>query len=195
MRPLGSAVAAAFCAVGVLLLSACASAPVPPAQHGQGSAVVQEAVFEAAGRISLSTPPTPTEKGQSFIAQFRFLGGEQAGQLHLYAPTGSVVAGLYWQPGLAVLRQGDDKRVYDTPEAMMEAALGSSLPLPFLLAALKGQSSAPRDDWQLDLQQYDKGLIQAERLQPLPRVKVRIKLDETPSEKSPVPPSQGGFTR
>ena len=68
---------------------------------------------------------------------------------------------------------------------MLQAALGKNSPSPALLFAwLQGKAASEPSqlsNWRVDNSQFaSKGLITAERLQPLPRTLVRIKLDATP---------------
>ena len=135
-----------------------------------------------AGRISLSTEPMPGQAAQHFIAPFRLQGTSTQGQIDLQTPTGTLLAVLRWQSGSATLSQaGQADRHYADLPALLRAVMGPAAPEPALLFAwLQGQNGS-HPDWQVDLSQYASAqLIVAQRLQPLPRAQVRIKLNHTP---------------
>ena len=172
------------------LLTACQTAPQTQAQTQTQTSPAQTenhanaAVAEMAvtGRISLSTEPLPGQSAQAFMAPFRLQGSSVQGQIDLQTPTGSLLAVLRWQPGSATLSQAGqaDTHYADLP-ALLRVVMGPAAPEPALLFAwLQGQNGS-HPDWQVDFSQYASARrIVAQRLQPLPRAQVRIKLDHTP---------------
>jgi hypothetical protein len=154
-----------------------------------GANIPQPAVLQVSGRISIESAPLPgqnTQSGHYFMAPFSLQGNAEQGRIDLQSPTGNLLAVLRWQKGSASIEQaGKAPLLYPDLPTMLAVALGENSPSPALLFAwLQGLSSAEagaHPDWLVDSSQFAaKGLISAERLQPLPRTKVRIKLDQTP---------------
>ena len=179
----------AFCCTLVLallgLLPACTH--IPPTLSATATPVINpSASLQVSGRISINTAPLPGQAGQYFVSQFALQGNAEQGRIDLQSPTGNLLAILRWQAQSASIEQaGQAPLLYPDLSSMLQAALGKNSPSPALLFAwLQGRvASEPSQpaDWRVDNSQFaSKGLITAERLQPLPRTLVRIKLDETP---------------
>lgn len=172
-------------------LSACSHAPRTAAPSGVPSALASQSL-QISGRISINADSLPGQAGQYFVSQFVLQGSAERGSIQLQSPTGNLLAVLQWQEGQeqqesgASLEQaGHAPILYPDLSSMLQAVLGKHSPTPALLFAwLQGQAMPKQvqpDDWRVDNSQFaSKGLIVAERLQPLPRTTVRIKLDPTP---------------
>lgn len=162
------------------LLLGCQTTPTPRPPPPELASLPTSAQSYS-GRISMQSEALPGQRtGSSWMAQFTLHGSPAAGQLELLAPTGSILAQLRWSPDWAQWQSQGQTRYYSSVEALMQAALdGNSLPPDLLFAWLAGEA-ASTPDWRIDLSQYEQRLIRAERLQPLPRTQVRIKLDPAP---------------
>ena len=125
------------------------------------------------GRLALNVASEPP---QSFSAGFSLSGSADAGELRLTSPLGNILAVLQWQPGQALLRQGEQTRQFDSVEALAAEATGAPIPVRALFAWLRGQ---PEDvtGWHADLSQLQAGRISAQRRMPLPTADLRIVLD------------------
>ncbi|HYF42300.1 MAG TPA: outer membrane lipoprotein LolB, partial [Ramlibacter sp.] len=88
-----------------------------------------------AGRLALQVQDQP---GQSFSAGFELRGRADAGELTLLNPLGGVVAQLSWAPGSATLQSGGQTRQYESVDALVAAATGSSIPVAALFDWLAG---------------------------------------------------------
>ena len=117
-----------------------------------------------------------SEPAQSFSAGFALSGDPQSGELTLTSPLGTVLAVMQWQPGEALLRQGDQTRRYESLDALAQEATGTPLPVRALFGWLRGQAqSVP--GWQADTSRLDEGRLSARRLMPLPTAELRVVLD------------------
>lgn len=126
------------------------------------------------GRLALQVQDQP---GQSFSAGFELRGQAAAGELTLLNPLGGVVAQLSWAPGSATLRSNGQTRQYESVEALVAAATGSSIPVAALFDWLAGVNT-PVPGWQADLSQLGHGRLRAQRLQPPPEADLRVVLDQ-----------------
>ena len=79
---------------------------------------------------------------------------------------GDILAVLEWQPGQALLRQGDQTRQFTSVEAMAAELTGAPIPVRALFAWLRGQPE-PVQGWQADLTQLPSGRVNARREMPL----------------------------
>ena len=125
------------------------------------------------GRLALNVASEPP---QSFSAGFNLSGNAEAGELSLSSPLGSTLAVLQWQPGQALLRQGDQTRQFDSVEALAAEATGAPIPVRALFAWLRGQPEEVTG-WRADLSQLPAGRVNAQREMPLPTADLRIVLD------------------
>ncbi|MDO5693294.1 MAG: outer membrane lipoprotein LolB [Pseudomonadota bacterium] len=137
-----------------------------------------QATFDAdatqwSGRLGLTVASEPP---QSFSAGFSLSGNPDAGELSLTSPLGSTLAVMQWQPGEALLRQGEQVRRYESLDALAAEVAGTPLPVRALFGWLRGQpQSVP--GWQADLSRLPDGLLSAQRLMPLPTADLRLVLD------------------
>lgn len=113
---------------------------------------------------------------QSFSASFELRGSPQAGSLQLFTPLGSSVALISWQPGSALLQQGQAQRTSTSLDELVRDTLGNSIPVPALFAWLQGQNQA-EDGWSVDLSRHADGRIAATRHSPAPAASLRLILD------------------
>ncbi len=154
-----------------IFIAACAQSTLAT---GQNSSQTAKKTNEFNGRISLLIQSEPT---QSFSGGFALLGNAQSGEMTLTTPLGNIAAVLRWQPGLAQLDNGSQKRQYPSAEAMIEATTGAAIPLGALFAWLQGeQATAP--GWLADTSRSADGRISAQRTAPLPQAQLRIVLDQ-----------------
>lgn len=126
------------------------------------------------GRLGLTVASEPP---QSFSAGFSLSGSAEAGELSLTSPLGSTLAVLRWQPGEALLSQGEQStRRYESIEALAAEVTGAPIPVRALFAWLHGTPQAV-DGWNADLSQLTSGRLRAERMVPPPTALLRIVLD------------------
>ena len=126
------------------------------------------------GRLALTVESEPP---QSFSAGFALSGSPQAGQLALISPFGSTLAVMQWQPGEALLRQGEQTHRYESLDALAQEVTGTPLPVRALFGWLGGQpQSVP--GWSADLSALANGRLSARRLMPLPTAELRLVLDK-----------------
>lgn len=148
------------------LMAGCASAPKEsPLEDLQRSSWT--------GRLGLTVASEPP---QSFSAGFSLRGDEQSGELSLTSPLGSTLAAMQWQPGTAVLRQGEQEQRYNSLDDLVAHATGTPLPVRALFSWLRGQQQ-DIDGWHADLSGLNNGRLFAQRRQPLPTVDLRMVLD------------------
>ena len=127
-----------------------------------------------AGRLALQVQDQP---GHSFSAGFELRGRADAGELTLLNPLGGVVAQLSWAPGSATLQSGGQTRQYQSVDALVAAATGSSIPVAALFDWLAGVNT-PVPGWQPDLSQLAQGRLRAQRLEPPPVADLRVVLEQ-----------------
>jgi len=155
----------ALCLAALAGALAAACAPIPPAEPTQED--------HWSGRLALQVddPSAP-----SFFAAFQLHGSAERGKLTLFNPLGNVLARLSWQPGGALLDDGQTRRSSSSLAALTQELTGSTLPIAALFAWLHGQA-VQASGWQADLSALDAGRLTATRLQPLPAAVLRIVLD------------------
>ena len=127
------------------------------------------------GRISLNVKSEPE---QSFSAGFELKGRSERGELTLISPLGNVLGVLRWAPGEAALDSGNNNiQRFDSVDALMAQTTGAAVPLGALFGWLQGDP-ATASGWSADLSRQNEGRIAAARMQPLPRVDLRVVLDQ-----------------
>ncbi len=177
-----------YCAWALALLGALPACTHLPATQAPTAAplISTSPSLQVSGRISINTDSLPGQTGQHFVSPFTLQGHAEQGRIDLQSPTGNLLAVLRWQKqGASIEQAGQAPLLYPDLSSMLQAALGKNSPSPALLFAwLQGKAASEPSqlsDWRVDNSQFaSKGLITAERLQPLPRTLVRIKLDATP---------------
>lgn len=117
-----------------------------------------------------------SEPPASFSASFLLSGTAQAGELTLISPLGNTLAALRWQPGEAVLHQGEQTRRYESLDTLVAEATGTPLPVRALFGWLRGEpQSVP--GWDADLSRLADGRLSARRLIPPPAAELRVVLE------------------
>jgi len=149
----------------LLLLSGCAQLP--------RQAPAEVAANAWSGRLALQVPDDPA---QSFSAGFELRGTAVAGELTLLTPLGSTAAQLRWLPGSATLRSGGQERRFESLDALVAGATGTSLPVSALFDWLQG-TPTPVPGWQPDLTQLPQGRLRAQRSDPPPVADLRVVLE------------------
>ncbi|GAB4215358.1 MAG: hypothetical protein Fur007_13200 [Rhodoferax sp.] len=117
-------------------------------------------------------------------ADFDLQGTPERGQLLLLTPLGSTAAHITWQSDGAQLDDRAALRNYPSLEALLHDVLGTALPIRAWFDWLQGRAhDAP--GWQVDLADYPKGRLRAQRNAPQPGVQLKVTLDR-PNDQYPV---------
>lgn len=125
------------------------------------------------GRLGLQVQG---DNPQDLFAGFELEGSPTQGALTLLSPIGTVLARLGWQPGQAQLEQGDRRWTDRSIDALTQRLAHTSVPVTVLFDWLEGRATAS-EGWTVDLQAWEEGRIQAQRLSPPPVARLRIVLD------------------
>ena len=141
------------------------------------------------GRLSIRVNGQPE---RSVSGGFELSGTARQGALVLSGPLGTTALRAQWAPGAAVLAHpGGGETRYDDLDALARATLGEAIPMAALFDWLRGRawSGAPataRADgepgfeqlgWQISLQRWDEGALEAVRtLPPMIIVRARVEL-------------------
>ena len=149
-----------------LLLSACATAPKPPA-----GATAELGPWT--GRLALTVQDRP---GDSFAAGFELKGNPDRGELELLSPLGGTLGILQWQPGRATLRTNSRTTDYESLDALVTQLAGTSIPVAALFDWLRGLPT-PVPGWTPDVTNIAQGRITAVRTNPLPQADLRVLLE------------------
>ena len=152
--------------IATLLIAGCATPP-------KGSNGFDQSSEFWAGRLGLLVDSEPP---QSYSAGFTLQGSAEQGELRLASPLGNVLAVMQWQPGQALLRQGDETRAYASLDELASAATGTPLPVRALFSWLKG-TPYTAEGWDADLSRLNDGRLFARRLAPLPTAQLRVVLE------------------
>lgn len=150
----------------VFLLTACATAPKPPA-----GATADMGPWT--GRMALTVQDRP---GESFAGGFELKGNPQQGELELMSPLGGTLGLLQWQPGKAVLRSNARTTEYESLDALVTQLAGTAIPIAALFDWLRGVATAV-PGWKPDLTQLAQGRISAVRTDPQPQADLRVMLE------------------
>jgi outer membrane lipoprotein LolB len=151
----------------LLLIAGCAHPTRDNATNGLENSFWQ-------GRLAVRIDSDPV---QSFSAGFELSGNAKDGELVLFNPLGGTVASLRWSAQAAVLRSNGETRHFDTLSELVQQATGTELPLAALFLWLAGDN-ATASGWQADLRELATGRLFAQRLDPAPRVELRIALEK-----------------
>ncbi|TXK27877.1 outer membrane lipoprotein LolB [Ottowia sp. GY511] len=149
-----------------LLIAGCATST-------KGGASFDAETNRWSGRLALNVASEPP---QSFSAGFELSGQPDKGELRLTSPLGNILGVMQWQPGQALLSQGEQVRQFDSVEALAAEVTGAPIPVRALFAWLRGQPEEVTG-WQADLGQLPAGRLSAQRQMPLPTAELRIVLD------------------
>jgi outer membrane lipoprotein LolB len=151
----------ALIALPVALLAACASPPRerPPRFWS--------------GRLGLQVHSEPP---QDLHAGFELQGSPERGELQLLSPIGQSLARLRWQPGQALLEQGQQRWQDSSVDALAQRLARTAVPISALFDWLEGRPNSS-EGWSVDLSRWSEGRISAQRLQPGPAARLRIVLE------------------
>ena len=157
-----------LCVIAVFALYGCAQNPRAPTKF---DADLTSDRWQ--GRIAVVIESSPK---QAFSAYFDLRGDSKNGHMELSSALGTILAQMRWSAQEAVLQTGANIRAYPSLRELTFAAMGADLPFDVLLQWLRG-ISASDDGWQSDLSEFASGKLHARRLQPEPRVDLKIMLD------------------
>jgi outer membrane lipoprotein LolB len=162
--------------MAALLIAGCASPPKPistvdaPAWSGRLSI-----------KIDASSTSTNASPAQQTSAAFTLTGNPQEGQLDLFTPLGGKAAQITWGAGFATITDGKLGRSFPDLATALEQVTGADIPISNLFDWLQGKQDKALDastGWEADLTRLADGRIIATRLQPLPRIELRIVLEQ-----------------
>jgi outer membrane lipoprotein LolB len=163
-------------AIGLTLVAAlmagCASPPKP---------VSTAEVPAWSGRLSIKIDATDTVTAQQTSAGFTLTGSATAGQLDLFTPLGGKAAEVTWGAGFATITDGKLGRRFPDLETAIESVTGANVPIANLFDWLQGKQNKALEasmGWEADLTRLADGRIVATRLQPLPRIELRVVLEQ-----------------
>jgi outer membrane lipoprotein LolB len=123
-----------------------------------------------------SLPDDPKSQRQSLSASFELSGTPESGELHLFTPLGSTAAVIRWTGQGATLEARGETRAFAGLDALTQQVLGASVPAPALFAWLRGKDIAAAG-WTVDLAEFARGLVTAQRVSPLPEARLRLILE------------------
>ena len=133
------------------------------------------------GRLSIKIDATDTTGLQQTSAGFTLKGSASAGQLDLFTPLGGKAAEVIWGAGFATLGDGKSHQKFPSLEAALESVTGAKIPISNLFDWLQGKQDKALEaslGWEADLKRLADGRIFATRLQPLPRIELRVVLEQ-----------------
>jgi outer membrane lipoprotein LolB len=150
------------------LLTACVAPPkLPPSQQPQWS-----------GRLSIKVERDPV---QQTSAGFTLVGNAIAGQLNLFTPLGGKAAEVVWGRDFATISDGKMRRNFPDLATALYQVTGADIPTSHLFNWLQGKQDKASDasmGWEADLTRLEAGRIVATRVQPLPRIEIRVVLEQ-----------------
>ena len=148
-----------------LLLTAC-STPTKRQEY-----VTPNDVWE--GRLSVQVTGDTTQR---ISADFFLEGTARRASLTLNSPLGTRMARMQWDATSATLELGDQKRSFESVDAMTTHTLGSALPMEAFFAWLHGRpESAP--GWELQTLEMLQGRIRARSVDRTPAVQIDLVLE------------------
>jgi outer membrane lipoprotein LolB len=165
-----------FCIIfGLFFLTACSS-PALRTEPGQSQTNESQSW---AGRLSIQIETDPV---QQTSVGFEIRGNPSAGQLELTTPLGTKAAQVNWQTepvSFASVQSQRGRDLYPSLAVALEELTGAAIPIDALFGWLRGESQSPATvGWTIDLSRYPQGRILAMREQPLPRLRLRIALEQ-----------------
>jgi outer membrane lipoprotein LolB len=133
------------------------------------------------GRLSIKIDASDQAAAQQTSAGFTLTGSAQAGQLDLFTPLGGKAAQVVWGAGFATLSDGKSEQRFPNLETALESVTGAKIPVSNLFDWLQGKQNKALEaatGWEADLTRLADGRIFAARLQPLPRIELRVVLEQ-----------------
>lgn len=125
------------------------------------------------GRLSVQVAG---DAPQRISADFFLEGTARRASLTLNSPLGTRMARMQWDATSATLESGDQKRSFDSVDAMTSHSLGSALPLQAIFAWLHGRpETAP--GWELQTLDRLQGRIRARSVDRTPAVQIDLLLE------------------
>ena len=156
----------AVCLVLVAALLAACSSPAKRQEY-----VTPNDVWE--GRLSVQVAGEPPQR---ISADFFLEGTARRASLTLNSPLGTRMARMQWDATLATLELGDQKRSFESVDAMTTHTLGSALPMQAFFAWLHGRpESAP--GWEIQTLDRLQGRIRARSVDRTPAVQIDLVLE------------------
>lgn len=155
-----------FSIFALLVLTACANPPKP---------VSTAAAPAWSGKLSITTPTQQTTAG------FTLTGTAQAGQLDLFTPLGGKAAQVTWGAGFATITDGKMGRMFPDLATALHEVANVDIPISNLFNWLQGKQDKALEasmGWEADLTRLEQGRITAVRQQPLPRIELRVVLEQ-----------------
>ena len=125
------------------------------------------------GRLSVQVAG---DAPQRISADFFLEGTARRASLTLNSPLGTRMARMQWDATSATLESGDQKRSFDSVDAMTSHSLGSALPMQAIFAWLHGRpETAP--GWELQTLDRLQGRIRARSVDRTPAVQIDLLLE------------------
>lgn len=156
-------------AVCLALVAALLTACSTPAKRQEY--VTPNDVWE--GRLSVQVAGDPPQR---ISADFFLEGTARRASLTLNSPLGTRMARMQWDATSATLELGDQKRSFESVDAMTTHTLGSALPMQAFFAWLHGRpESAP--GWELQTLDMLQGRIRARSVDRSPAVQIDLVLE------------------
>lgn len=156
-------------AVCLALLAALLTACSTPAKRQEY--VTPNDVWE--GRLSVQVAGDPPQR---ISADFFLEGTVRRASLTLNSPLGTRMARMQWGATSATLESGDQKRSFESVDAMTTHTLGSALPMQAFFGWLHGRpESAP--GWELQTLDMLQGRIRARSVDRTPAVQIDLVLE------------------
>lgn len=139
---------------------------MPPSEQPQWS-----------GRLSIKVERDPI---QQTSAGFTLVGNATAGQLNLFTPLGGKAAEVIWGRDFATINDGKMGRNFPDLATALYQVTGADIPISSLFDWLQGKQDKALEasmGWEVDLTRLSDGRMIAIRLQPLPRIELRVVLE------------------
>lgn len=133
------------------------------------------------GRLSIKIEASDAASSRQTSAGFTLAGSANAGQLNLFTPLGTKAAEVIWGTGFATFSDGKTMQHFPSLEAALESATDVKIPANNLFDWLQGKQNKAFEvgiGWEADLTRLSEGRITAIRLQPLPRIELRVVLEQ-----------------
>ena len=125
------------------------------------------------GRLSVQVAGDPPQR---ISADFFLEGTARRASLTLNSPLGTRMARMQWDATSATLELGDQKRSFESVDAMTTHTLGSALPMQAFFAWLHGRpESAP--GWEIQNLDRLQGRIRARSVDRTPAVQIDLVLE------------------
>lgn len=130
------------------------------------------------GRLSIKVERDPI---QQTSAGFTLVGNASAGQLNLFTPLGGKAAEVIWSRDFATINDGKMGRNFPDLATALYQVTGADIPTSRFFDWLQGKQDKALEasmGWEVDLTRLSDGRMIAIRLQPLPRIELRVVLEQ-----------------